>query len=159
MTRIRFENAPSTNTPINADNLNKLNNVVISSSEPTTGEEVWLKKTDTEKNIYIKNDSDAYEKFILQDEGVAIGLRTPDDNIIQQHWCKYRQALLRADVFIQGTLNTGKIINGGMPFAATFPQYCSTEFGIFKLNTDGSIDLINGNGAWGQVMLTFFEYK
>lgn len=44
MTRIRFEDLPSKNTPINADSLNKLNNVVISSSEPTTGEEVWIKK-------------------------------------------------------------------------------------------------------------------
>ena len=45
MTKIKFENSPSTNTPINADNLNKLNNVVISSSEPTTGEEVWIQKS------------------------------------------------------------------------------------------------------------------
>lgn len=68
MTRIRFENAPSTNTPINADNLNKLNNVVISSSEPTTGEEVWFKKNDTEKKIYVKNDNGVYEEFINSDE-------------------------------------------------------------------------------------------
>ena len=27
MTKIRFENSPSTNTPINVENLNKLNNV------------------------------------------------------------------------------------------------------------------------------------
>lgn len=56
MTKIRFENAPSTNTPINADNLNKLNNVVVSSSEPTTGEEVWIQKgknlIDTSTFIY-----------------------------------------------------------------------------------------------------------
>lgn len=64
MTRIRFENAPSTNTPINAGNLNKLNNVVISSSEPTTGEEVWFKKNDTEKKIYVKNDNGVYEEFL-----------------------------------------------------------------------------------------------
>lgn len=44
MTRIRFEDLPSTNTPRNAENLNKLNNVVISSTEPTTGEEVWIQK-------------------------------------------------------------------------------------------------------------------
>ena len=49
MTRIRFENLPSTNTPRNAENLNKLNNVVISSTEPTTGEEVWLQKG---KNLF-----------------------------------------------------------------------------------------------------------
>ena len=44
MTRIRFEDLPSTNTPRNAENLNKLNNVVISSTKPTTGEEVWIQK-------------------------------------------------------------------------------------------------------------------
>lgn len=44
MTRIRFEDLPSTNTPRNAENLNKLNNVVISSTEPITGEEVWIQK-------------------------------------------------------------------------------------------------------------------
>ena len=44
MTRIRFEDLPSTNTPRNAENLNKLNNVVISPNEPTTGEEVWIQK-------------------------------------------------------------------------------------------------------------------
>lgn len=53
MTRIRFEDLPSTNTPRNADNLNKLNNVVISPTEPTTGEEVWIQKS---KNLFNKND-------------------------------------------------------------------------------------------------------
>ena len=63
MTRIRFENAPSTNTPINADNLNKLNNVIISSTEPTTGEEVWLQTGDTKK-IHIQNANGGYEEFL-----------------------------------------------------------------------------------------------
>lgn len=53
MTRIRFEDLPSTNTPRNAENLNKLNNVVISSTEPTTGEEIWLEKG---KNLFNIND-------------------------------------------------------------------------------------------------------
>jgi hypothetical protein len=52
MTRIKFENLPSANTPINAENLNKLNNVIISSEEPTTGEEVWLEKG---KNLIDEN--------------------------------------------------------------------------------------------------------
>lgn len=52
MTRIRFENLPSTNTPVSAEDLDKLNNVVISSTEPTTGEEVWLQKG---KNLFDKN--------------------------------------------------------------------------------------------------------
>lgn len=61
MTRIRFEDLPSTNTPRNAENLNKLNNVVISPTEPTTGEEVWI--DDVNKKIYTKNDNGGYENF------------------------------------------------------------------------------------------------
>lgn len=61
MTRIRFEDLPSTNTPRNAENLNKLNNVVISPTEPTTGEEVWIDNAN--KKIYTKNDNDVYEEF------------------------------------------------------------------------------------------------
>lgn len=45
MSRIRFEDT----TPINKSNLDKLNNVVISPSEPTTGEEVWIQKG---KNLF-----------------------------------------------------------------------------------------------------------
>ena len=40
MTRIRFDSETALNVP----NLNKLNNVVISPTEPTTGEEVWIQK-------------------------------------------------------------------------------------------------------------------
>ena len=61
MTRIRFEDLPSTNTPRNAENLNKLNNVVISPTEPTTGEEVWIDNSN--KILYTKNDNDEYEEF------------------------------------------------------------------------------------------------
>ena len=62
MTRIRFEDLPSTNTPRNAENLNKLNNVVISPTEPTTGEEVWIDNAN--KKIYTKNDNGVYEEFL-----------------------------------------------------------------------------------------------
>lgn len=51
MTRIRFEDLPSRNTPRNAENLNKLNNVVISPTEPATGEEVWIKKSNNLFNV------------------------------------------------------------------------------------------------------------
>jgi hypothetical protein len=39
------------------------NEIAISPTEPTTGEEVWIKKTDTDKEIYIKNDNGVYELF------------------------------------------------------------------------------------------------
>ena len=59
MTRIRFEDLPSTNTPRNAENLNKLNNVVISPTMPSTGEEVWLQKG---KNLF---DGSFFGNYIL----------------------------------------------------------------------------------------------
>ena len=52
MTRIRFEDLPSRNTPRNATNFNKLNNVVISSTEPNTGEEVWVQKGKNIINLF-----------------------------------------------------------------------------------------------------------
>lgn len=63
MSRIRFEDLPSTNTPITAENLDKLNNVVISPTEPTTGEEVWIKKG--------KNKFNANELFLDQTNHVT----------------------------------------------------------------------------------------
>lgn len=50
MEKINFENLPSTNEPLNATNLNKMQQnieksaVIISPTEPTTNEKVWLKK-------------------------------------------------------------------------------------------------------------------
>ena len=70
MTRIRFEDLPSTNTPRNAENLNKLNNVVISPTEPTTGEEVWIDNIN--KKLYTKNDNEGYQKFYDARQGITI---------------------------------------------------------------------------------------
>lgn len=59
MKKINFENLPSTNTPVSAENLNLMQSnmeeasVVVSSTEPTTEEKVWFKKG---KNLFnIKN--------------------------------------------------------------------------------------------------------
>lgn len=61
MTKIRFEDLPSTNTPINAENLNKLNNVIVSSEEPTTGEEVWIQASG---NLFDKNNYNLWNGWI-----------------------------------------------------------------------------------------------
>lgn len=66
MSRIKFENSPSIKTPINAENLNKLNNVVISPTEPTTGEEVWIKSGG--KNLFNKNKA-TLRYLALKDSG------------------------------------------------------------------------------------------
>ena len=44
MSDMYFENLPSTSTPITASNLNKLNDIKVSLTEPTTGEKVWFKQ-------------------------------------------------------------------------------------------------------------------
>ena len=61
MTRIKFEDLPSANTPINAENLNKLNNVIVSSEEPTTGEEVWLQRSG---NVFDKNNYELFKGYM-----------------------------------------------------------------------------------------------
>jgi hypothetical protein len=78
MTRIRFENSPSTNTPINAENLNKLNNVIVSSEEPTTGEEVWIDNVN--KKIHTKNDN-GYEEFYNEEEHNKVNYSTSEQRI------------------------------------------------------------------------------
>ena len=55
MDKITFENLPSTNTPLNANTLNTLQNnieksvVAVSRTQPTTNENVWIKSG---KNMY-----------------------------------------------------------------------------------------------------------
>lgn len=43
MSDMYFENLPNTSTPITASNLNKLNDIKVSATTPTTGEKVWFK--------------------------------------------------------------------------------------------------------------------
>ena len=45
---------------------------IVSPTEPTTGEKVWLQSTDTEKNLYIKNEDGTYEEFLNIEEGTWI---------------------------------------------------------------------------------------
>lgn len=94
MTRIRFEDLPSTNTPRNAENLNKLNNVVISSTEPTTGEEVWIDNIN--KKIYTKNDNGVYEEFYKDNEIVESGSNA------NGNWVKYADG--RMECYIEKTV-------------------------------------------------------
>ena len=77
MTRIRFEDLPSTNTPRNAENLNKLNNVVISPTEPTTGEEVWIQKS---KNLFNINGSYIQQTGSPTISGNSISLPSSEGN-------------------------------------------------------------------------------
>lgn len=49
MADMYFEDLPSTNTPLIANNVNKLNDIKVSATEPTTGEKVWVQKS---KNLF-----------------------------------------------------------------------------------------------------------
>jgi hypothetical protein len=83
MTRIRFEDLPSTNTPRNAENLNKLNNVLISSAEPTTGEEVWLQKG---KNLFDYKNAEYFNAYLDATKGTWEPFST--DNVYKTTYIK-----------------------------------------------------------------------
>lgn len=60
MKKINFEGLPSTNTPISPDNLNEMQDnieesaVVVSATQPTTNEKVWIQKGN---NLFNKNNA------------------------------------------------------------------------------------------------------
>ena len=78
-----FKDLPSTDTPINPENLNQIqdNLVVVSETEPAgdNREKVWIQKTDTDKKMFIKNDNDVYEEFISKD--ISVGYSTNETKI------------------------------------------------------------------------------
>ena len=71
--RVNWENLPSTKTPINQTNLNKMENAIdqagaeifVGAEEPTTGEKVWFNKN--KNSIYVRNSNGVYEEFIKVD--------------------------------------------------------------------------------------------
>lgn len=73
MKKKEFQNLPNTETPINADNLNEMQDnieescVIVSSTEPTTNEKVWIQKG---KNLFDKSsyliDSAGYIGFVIK---------------------------------------------------------------------------------------------
>lgn len=65
MSDMYFENLPSTTTPLTAENLNKLNDIKVSSTQPTTGEKVWFKSGKNLFNAYnfsyyLRNNKESY---------------------------------------------------------------------------------------------------
>lgn len=75
--RVNWENLPSTKTPINQTNLNKMENgidqagaeIFVGAEEPTTGEKVWFNKH--KNSIYVRNSNGVYEEFIKKTQKVA----------------------------------------------------------------------------------------
>jgi hypothetical protein len=154
MTRIKFENSPSTNTPINAENLNKLNNVIVSSKEPTTGEEVWIDNVN--KKIHTKTDN-GYEEFYNGKPNDTGWIKL--SNII-----KYRkignvvtvagdsrgtQALTKENYTTVGTLPDGFKPSVAIEFP--WARIGEGDVGVTIIGTDGSIKLFSTSGTsyWG----------
>lgn len=81
MSDMYFENLPSTSTPITAENLNKLNDIKVSSTQPNTGEKVWFKSgknlfnaNDIIVNMFINNDNTTGTSTVTNTSGF-IGVR------------------------------------------------------------------------------------
>ena len=125
MTRIKFENSPSTNTPINANNLNKLNNVVISETEPTTGEEVWIQKG---KNYINFGES----------ETSNLGATIKFD---------------KSKIIFNGTGTAGNLIGGSSYTASKY--ICELPAGTYtySINISGEVNYEN-NGTWATFLRT-----
>lgn len=71
MTRITFKDLPDTSTPRNAANLNKLNNIVIQNTTPTTGEEVWLNTSDNSINVLEGSNYKEFRSKIYDDKAIT----------------------------------------------------------------------------------------
>lgn len=52
MTKINFKDFPDLSTKVNAENLNKLNNVHVGIEEPSLDEELWVEQSDNLYNYY-----------------------------------------------------------------------------------------------------------
>lgn len=62
MSDMYFKSLPDTSTPLIPSNLDKLNDIKVSPTQPETGEKVWF-KTDN-NSILVKNEDGLYEEFI-----------------------------------------------------------------------------------------------
>lgn len=91
MSDMYFKSLPDTSTPLIPDNLDKLNDIKVSPTEPTTNEKVWIQKG---KNL-IKN-------FLMHYQLTGTGL-TPDDYCATTD---YIEILLNTDYIFSNSLNT-----------------------------------------------------
>lgn len=73
MSDMYFQNLPSTSTPITAENLNKLNDIKVSSTEPITGEKMWIQKG---KNLLDKNNKLAFGTIPLNSTSETLDYNT-----------------------------------------------------------------------------------
>lgn len=81
---VEFKDYPNTDTPLNAYNLNRMQNnikteltnieqegIIVSPTEPTTNRrKVWIQNVDNNKKIHVLNDNNVYEEFIKKHEEI-----------------------------------------------------------------------------------------
>ena len=112
--RVNWENLPSTKTPINQTNLNKMENgidqagaeIFVGAEEPTTGEKVWFNKN--KNSIYVRNSNGVYEEFIKKEDIKKISFTKNDANNIYYYsmYATENEVQINADVrysFSDGT--------------------------------------------------------
>ena len=130
MTRIRFEDLPSTNTPRNAENLNKLNNVVISPTEPTTGEEVWIQKG---KNLFNKDVLNIPYTYDTKISILDTGIRATAEKGVGNN----RYAAIKLDKNLLGkTINLSATIKASSTNKPTLQLFFGTDTKPFLQNAN-----------------------
>jgi hypothetical protein len=142
MTRIRFEDLPSRNTPRNAENLNKLNNVVISPTEPTTGEEVWL--DDTNKEIHVKNNNGTYDLFGKTEKKFCVASLSSSSTLtFTSQWEKIRIPFNK----IEGKLGDFSLENGGIKIGKNISRIKVTvNVSVTDITKEGMYSLVTRRG-------------
>ena len=148
MTKIRFEDLPSVNTPINAENLNKLNNVIVSREEPATGEEVWLQKGE---NLFDYKNAEYFPAFINTSTGIW--------DVAYEDSYGYKSTIIK--VKPNTTYTISKRIGKTFRIATftNYPEYYGTYNETWANHTGTEISITTGANDNYLVILCFANYN
>ena len=181
MTKITFENKPSTKTPINGTNLNKLNNVSVGITKPTLNEETWVQKSNNlfDKNVGIKtnytytstgtitalNGAFVQEKYIPVDSSTKYTFFTTKDitSVADNRLvvCEYdssynfikRNVVNNANSIVVTTSSTTKYVKlNGMSTALDNLQFQQGNATNFESYVEKKIYAVNENGSYEELI-------
>ena len=132
--RVNWENLPSTNTPVNADNLNKMENgidqagaeIFVGAEEPVAGEKVWFNKD--KNSIYVRNSNGVYEEFIKKEDIAKV-------NIVS---AKTGYTLISQDIFKQGKHYWGYVV-----IKKDSGVFDANDYNVADINIKSSSNAIN----------------
>ena len=125
MSDMYFQNLPNTSTPITAENLNKLNDIKVSSTQPSTGEKAWFKSG---KNLFNKNTASG-------------GLRLDSEGYL------YPDSSYSASAFIPVEPNTQYVANWNLETRECICYYQQNKSFISR-NTDTKAFTTPSNCKW-----------